>query len=432
MKVAIFTLPLVNNYGGILQAYALQRALESYGFEAPVVNLKIRQRGLFSRDYLKFLLAKLIYFKKYKNAEFSTLRYYADTQRFIAQNIETTREIYSPAALKWLFEQEKFGACVLGSDQVFNPPYFDAFENDFSLGFAPQECIKIAYAASFGGESFKGVRDLELHKANLAKFKAISVRERNGTALCESVFGISGAAFVLDPTLLAGREVFEKFISPEGSTKNIKPGAAEFAQRSGASRSEADSVQNAIRAVPQETNAAKIGGATQNLNGTAADIVDTAFSVQDTGENAVCAANTAQKGQIFAYILDQNERKSEILKNVSEREGLGVREVNDKANRVSIEEWLSLIAGAQLVITDSFHGCAFSILFNKPFFAFINENRGSSRFCSLFESFELQDRVIKSASDVSLSKQVDWARVNEILSRRREASREFLIGNLRA
>ena len=414
MKVAIFTLPLVNNYGGILQAYALQRALESYGFEAPVVNLKIRQRGLFSRDYLKFLLAKLIYFKKYKNAEFSTLRYYADTQRFIAQNIETTREIYSPAALKRLFEQEKFGACVLGSDQVFNPPYFDAFENDFSLGFAPQECIKIAYAASFGGESFKGARDLELHKANLAKFKAISVRERNGTALCESVFGISGAAFVLDPTLLAGREGFEKFISP--AANSVKPGGAELAQ-SDAGRAEARG----------EQNAGKAGGvAAQNLNGAAADIADTAFSAQDACENA------AQKGQIFAYILDQNERKSEILKSVSEREGLGVREVNDKANRVSIEEWLSLIASAQLVITDSFHGCAFSILFNKPFFAFINENRGSSRFYSLFESFELQDRVIKSASDVSLSKQVDWERVNEILSRRREASREFLISNLRA
>ena len=429
MKVAIFTLPLVNNYGGILQAYALQRALESYGFEAPVVNLKIRQRGLFSRDYLKFLLAKLIYFKKYKNAEFSTLRYYADTQRFIAQNVETTREIYSSAALKRLFEQEKFGACVLGSDQVFNPPYFDAFENDFSLGFAPQSCIKIAYAASFGGESFKGARDLELHKANLAKFKAISVRERNGTALCESVFGISGAAFVLDPTLLAGREVFEKFISP--ATNSVEPGAAELTQ-SDAGCAEADGVQIAICAVPKETNAAKIGSVAQNLNGTAADIADTAFSAQDTGENAVRAANAAQKGQIFAYILDQNEHKSEILKSVSEREGLGVREVNDKANRVSIEEWLSLIAGAQFVITDSFHGCAFSILFNKPFFVFINENRGSSRFYSLFESFELQDRVIKSASDVSLGKQVDWARVNEILSRRREASREFLISNLRA
>lgn len=430
MKVAIFTLPLVNNYGGILQAYALQRALESYGFDAPVVNLKIRQRGFFSRDYLKFLLAKLVYFKKYKNAEFSTLRYYTDTQRFIAQNIETTREIYSPAALKRLFEQEKFGACVLGSDQVFNPPYFDAFENDFSLGFAPQSCIKIAYAASFGGKSFKGTRDLELHKANLAKFKAISVRERGATALCESVFGISGAAFVLDPTLLAGREVFEKFIS--SAANSVKPGGAELAQRDTENCAEADDVQIAICAASQETKAVKIGAAAQNLNGTAADIADTAFSAQDAGENAVCAANAAQKGQIFAYILDQNERKSEILKSVSEREGLGVREVNDKANRVSIEEWLSLIASAQLVITDSFHGCAFSILFNKPFFAFINENRGSSRFYSLFESFELQDRVIKSASDVSLSKQVDWARVNEILSRRREASREFLISNLRA
>ena len=430
MKVAIFTLPLVNNYGGILQAYALQRALESYGFEAPVVNLKIRQRGLFSRDYLKFLLAKLIYFKKYKNAEFSTLRYYADTQRFIAQNIETTREIYSPAALKRLFEQEKFGACVLGSDQVFNPPYFDAFENDFSLGFAPQGCIKIAYAASFGGESFKGARDLELHKANLAKFKAISVRERNATALCESVFGISGAAFVLDPTLLAGRGVFEKFISPAGAASSVKLGAVELAQGSGANRAEAGRMQDLAKTGGVQ-NVAKAGAA-QNLNGAAADIADTAFSAQDACENAAFATNAAQKGQIFAYILDQNGRKSEILKSVSEREGLGVREVNDKANRVSIEEWLSLIAGAQLVITDSFHGCAFSILFNKPFFAFINENRGSSRFYSLFESFELQDRVIKSASDVALSKQVDWARVNEILSRRREASREFLISNLRA
>ena len=139
------------------------------------------------------------------------------------------------------------------------------------------------------------------------------MRECNGTALCESVFGISGAAFVLDPTLLAGREVFEKFISL--AANGVKPGAA------------------------------------QNLNGTAADIADTAFSAQGAGENAVRATNAVQKGQIFAYILDQNERKSEILKSVSEREGLGVREVNDKANRVSIEEWLSLIAGAQLVLS---------------------------------------------------------------------------------
>ena len=56
MKIGIFTLPLVNNYGGILQAYALSRVLVGLGHEPRLINLRL-QRSKLSIAYLKFLVA---------------------------------------------------------------------------------------------------------------------------------------------------------------------------------------------------------------------------------------------------------------------------------------------------------------------------------------------------------------------------------------
>ena len=64
---------------------------------------------------------------------------------------------------------------------------------------------------------------------------------------------------------------------------------------------------------------------------------------------------------------------------------LEIYEINDgnsSNNIISIEEWLKSIYEADTIITDSFHGCVFSILFNKPFYAFINKERGANRFYS--------------------------------------------------
>ena len=49
---------------------------------------------------------------------------------------------------------------------------------------------------------------------------------------------------------------------------------------------------------------------------------------------------------------------------------------------------------SQAVITDSFHGTVFSIIFNKPFLSFLNRNRGKGRFDSLKEVFNLGDRIV--------------------------------------
>ena len=62
----------------------------------------------------------------------------------------------------------------------------------------------------------------------------------------------------------------------------------------------------------------------------------------------------------------------------------------------TVEEWLKGFHDAEFVFTDSFHGCVFSIIFNKPFIAFGNEGRGMARFDSLLKMFGLEELLITS------------------------------------
>jgi len=99
---------------------------------------------------------------------------------------------------------------------------------------------------------------------------------------------------------------------------------------------------------------------------------------------------------------------------------------DDRGNRIGIKAWLSAIAGAEFVLTDSFHGCVFSIIFNKPFFVLVNASRGASRFSSLLGSFGLEDRALQDPKDARLDATIDWDGVNEALRRKREDSMKFL------
>lgn len=347
MKIGIFTLPLVNNYGGILQAYALSRVLVGLGHEPWLINLRL-QRSKLSIAYLKFLVARTIK-KELRGAKFNP-SYERDTSEFVAENIPLTAPVCTPADLKALCEQERFEAVILGSDQVFRPSYFADFADCLSLGFLPANCTRIAYAASFGGDGLCGLKnptDLKIHAANLAKFKAISVRERDGVKLARECFGVD-VHWVLDPTLLANKEIYDKFLSH------------------------------------------------------------------------------APKRKGFAYILDPSPRSEAAIELLKRQSGLEIDEVNDRGNRIGIKAWLSAIAGAEFVLTDSFHGCVFSIIFNKPFFVLVNASRGASRFSSLLSLFGLEDRALQDPKDARLDATIDWDGVNEALRRKREDSMKFL------
>ena len=99
----------------------------------------------------------------------------------------------------------------------------------------------------------------------------------------------------------------------------------------------------------------------------------------------------------------------------------------------SVESWLKGFHDAKFIITDSFHGCLFSIIFNKPFLIIGNEKRGLARFNSLLSDFALMDRMIlrkdENYSDI-IQKSIDWEAVNNRLEEKRREACRFLSTNI--
>lgn len=97
----------------------------------------------------------------------------------------------------------------------------------------------------------------------------------------------------------------------------------------------------------------------------------------------------------------------------------------------SPQHWITYIKNASVVITDSFHGVAFSIIFNKQFFVLWGEESKSTRITSLLNLLGLGDRYIKSEDDYlarkdDLHRQIDYEAVNRILAAERCKYDEYL------
>ena len=90
--------------------------------------------------------------------------------------------------------------------------------------------------------------------------------------------------------------------------------------------------------------------------------------------------------------------------------------------------WLRGFYDAKFVFTDSFHACAFSINFNKPFLVYGNKERGMSRFVSLLSEFDLDDQLIDCYYETKNKKvkEIDWLAVNAILEKKRAEAARFL------
>ena len=95
----------------------------------------------------------------------------------------------------------------------------------------------------------------------------------------------------------------------------------------------------------------------------------------------------------------------------------------------SVEQWLDGFNKAKFVVTDSFHGCVFSIIFRKPFIAIGNASRGMARFESLLRMFKLENRLILSEDNLTeelLNSEIDYDAVHEILTKERKKAVKFL------
>ena len=99
---------------------------------------------------------------------------------------------------------------------------------------------------------------------------------------------------------------------------------------------------------------------------------------------------------------------------------------------MSVEQWLSNFRDADYIITDSFHGTVFSIIFRKSFISIVNRNRGGDRFVSLLSKFNLMSRIADVDEELDFEDSaIDWKYVDVALDVWKEKSVRFLSDSLR-
>ena len=142
MKIALLTLPFVNNYGGILQAYALKHFLELRGHSVFIIdrnsNFKISFIDILRLAKRKFLgnrIRNFGYFKK----------------QYL---LPMTSEIITNKEMLLLDEKYQFDIYIVGSDQVWRAIYYRDIKYNFYLDFVSSK-RKISFAASFGISSWE-------------------------------------------------------------------------------------------------------------------------------------------------------------------------------------------------------------------------------------------------------------------------------------
>ena len=105
---------------------------------------------------------------------------------------------------------------------------------------------------------------------------------------------------------------------------------------------------------------------------------------------------------LAAYILDRTEEKDAFITETARERGLEIKEMTVSEFGLSIEDWLSTIRNAAYVVTDSYHGCLFSILFGKQLKTFINKERGADRFRTLFDRLDSSEEGLEEFRKESL------------------------------
>lgn len=122
-----------------------------------------------------------------------------------------------------------------------------------------------------------------------------------------------------------------------------------------------------------------------------------------------------------------------VAEKVAEAMGLSiiVKQAGRKVKKEdTIEDWFAEFRDADYVVTDSFHGMVFSIIFNKPFSIVMNPSGGNDRYLSLLSQLGLMERIVSDELQPVFSA-IDWSDVNHRLTELRKASFEFLKTNLK-
>ena len=253
-------------------------------------------------------------------------------------------------------------AYLSGSDQVWNTQNNNPPEDlkAYYLGFAPEGKKRIAYAGSFGKNTF--TKDEEkIIKEYIAKYDFISVREDDGLKILHR-FGFDNGVHVVDPTLLLRGEDWRKFV--------------------------------AVKKAPKP-------------------------------------------GYVFVYNLNRNGLIKEVAKAIAKEKGLRIINFADTFDFIkgaknrfgnTAEDFVNHIANADYVVTDSFHGTAFSLNLNRQVIV-VKAPRYNSRIESILRvAGLLETRLVGTVKEglKALEKPIDYQEVNPRIEAAREKSYEYI------
>lgn len=132
-------------------------------------------------------------------------------------------------------------------------------------------------------------------------------------------------------------------------------------------------------------------------------------------------------GKIVSYILDTNKKYKKAYKYIEKKYNTKVIETAN--SNISIENWLASIRDCKFLITDSFHGMCFAIIFNKPFICIANKQRGATRFESILEMLNIEYQCIDSIDEIYKRDcifKIDYEKVNKRIKEERQRGLDFL------
>lgn len=350
MKAAIITIFDKTNYGNRLQNYAVQYVLGkmkletiTYAYEPQKITNMQKVKHCLQKvtgyclpgsvSYWKYYFSKLLRFEKFNNKR---LNY-----KYIKSIDEIAKEI------------DYF---VLGSDQVWNPLWYDSVKRDLYLLTFTERCKKVCFSPSFG------LRELPEEwnawfKKYLLDFEYLSVRENAGAKIIENLTG-QEAEVLIDPTLMLTKEEWMKIAYP----------------------------QKKVNYDEEYIFIYFLGG------------------ISDVGKNDI---NLLEKkyGYKIVDVLDMD--KLEYMSDPG--------------------EFIYLIAHAKMILTDSFHGCVFSFLFDKLFWVYDRVGGGdmNSRIDTFLGKFHLES-MKREQTEAFRIFEIDYSASKEILCAEKEKVIAFL------
>lgn len=202
MKIGIITMHKVLNFGSALQAYALQKILNNYGYDNEIIDYDFPPHKSFFERFmytLRFWFYQLRTGTLHKRAK---IRYFA---AFYKQNFRLSQKRYNQQTITGA--NDIYDAFITGSDQVWNPTWTKD-DTTFLLSFAAENKPRCSYASSFAvdhiSDSYRCI-----YKRYLSRYQRISVREKSGVNIVKNLIK-KNPDVVLDPTLLLTNEDYKE------------------------------------------------------------------------------------------------------------------------------------------------------------------------------------------------------------------------------